>query len=350
MIKLIKNPMNALRYAFLAVVVIATESPHALEAPDSRAFAEAKSAVLLRDGVVVDAEKEHIFVLETNGLVARKFASGRKIWSSEALKQPLGFYGDWLMTFSVTGNQRALISFLDPKTGEVGDALAIEFPQATRPLIKDQARQRFSISSQLVNPDVLVRWSHESRPLRGIPASVAGLPTPPALPGGTARAAMPQVEEGGFSRSEGIFRINPVSREVERVKNTDQVPPAPRFAPEVRAEGRALVAGGRSFQALDTEHLAVTDLVDPDRWNRYLWSVSAKGGEKLGDVELPVVYTPFVVAENRLALIMPPFVRRTGDQQFESHGAEVRVFNLGTVELEWFRPILEREYRGEMPP
>jgi len=312
-----------------------------------------EDGALLADQVVFDRSSSTLYLAAPDGLTARRLGDGERLWLNPDGGRPLGLSGDALVVLAGSGDQ---VHYLDPDDGRLLDAIELDWPEGVQGLIEDRPNQQFRARLYADGSGDVLVWSYQRRELRGAPA-VAGInrdlnrPAISADQPGAATAAQSDSGDaaivvslqGALSLSRGRARATPLADEV-----LEQLPAA--VAVEL---SEAQVPGeGRQFLSTDQRHVLVSAMVeDVDAWLRHRWTVFEAGaGARLGAVDQFFAYGPFVVAEERLAVIVPPHGLLDDDQQWQEHGQGLEVRRLDTGQLVWRNELREIIYRGILPP
>ena len=284
-------------------------------------FGAAYSAgVALREGVVVNAERNEAFVmLASGGLAAIDLVTGNVRWTTEAAVKPVDVDGERLLAQThPRGPGQLAMAVLDVTTGEVSAEFSAALPGQFTARARDTLRERFRIQSDRGG----VRWRYERRPGGG-----AQLPE-------EARAL--RVESGlvGIDLAAGtastVNQPRPPAPAMDRLLSTP-LPGVP----------------GRQFYSENRGHVLASEKADRDA--RYRWRVFTDDGDPVGETFAALSYSPFVVVGSQLHFVAPETVIARGSQIVEQP-LELRAIDLNSGRQAWAIAIDDPRYRGPYPP
>lgn len=319
--------MTARRIAF-ASLLLGLAAPAAAQRPATA------PPFALRDGVLVEPGRSTLYLMSPEGAVeAVDVALGEVRWRSAEAARPLALAGGRLIAQAEPGTAGELrLVLLDAGSGRLRDGEVVPLPAGARATVDDGLGRSFSAHAQAAGERATVWWSFTRRVVRG----TAPEPGEPA-------------EETSFS---GAVRVDAGAGTVRSLAAgevpAEPVAPPPDLGPGERIEAVA----GRQFRSADGRHVLVSERIGDDRtWANYRWTVFERaGGTRVGAVERPVSYAPFLVAGTRLIVESRPSVRRTAEEEWLEEPLEIRALDLVSgVEL-WRRPLRDTSYRGPMPP
>lgn len=307
----------------------------------------AASAQELREGLLVHPEQNVAYVMTPQGgIAAIDLATGAQRWTTTAAAKPLALVGN------------RLVSQLEPKTAEDRDDLQLaalnvqqrgsvvvrseaDLPDTVRVAATQTLEGRFSARAEPAGVNAAaVTWSFvpAPNPFRGMPPdpreprrSGTG-PLADAAPDATSGTLRMNLDTGAIGSAPG-----PLAEAATRTQ--EWVIPAS----EIDA------SAATQYESADGKHVLTSERVADDRtWEKYRWIVSEAGsGRKVGDIQMHVAFSPFVVRGNTIIFETTPYVLR-GDEQEEP--AKLRAFDLATGREVWSVEVREVVYRGPMPP
>jgi hypothetical protein len=216
--------------------------------------------------------------------------------------------------------------------GALERSWTVPLPDVVKPLLDDRLGERFRIAS-VAGAIGEFSWRYETEPRRG------ALLDAPLAPG-----ASPKTERQSVTVLEGGFVVD-VPRATATPVAIDQLAPG-RGA----IEGRWLPSeDGRQFLSADGRHVLASERNPDGGWFRYTCTIYLREGLRLGEMQAPVSYAPFLVtAGNRLITISGESLRLV-DDAYREEPLRISAFLLGSNEPAWEHPVRNVAYRGPYP-
>lgn len=290
---------------------------------------------LLRDGVVLDAERGSLYAMRPGGgVMAIRLVDGELLWESGAGARPLALAGATLLVAGEGAEEATTLELTLLDAANRGRLLArVETPldAPARTLAEDGLGTRFRVHAAVEADRAVVVWQAVRQEVRGALLVED-------------EAAVPAVEERLGGLAVDLARPQAVPLEVAAF-------PDLRFVREAAA-GAGPPGPGPLYLSADDRHLATSERVarDPE-WNQYRWTVRETAtGRTVGTFDHPVAIAPFVVAGSTLVLETRPFQRREPSGLSVQEPLALRGIDLATGRELWKRAIRDVAYYGPYPP
>jgi len=109
---------------------------------------------------------------------------------------------------------------------------------------------------------------------------------------------------------------------------------------------------GTQFRAADEVHAQVSTAVsDEQLGTQWRWTVHERAsGRSVANVVLPYANAPFLVRGNQLLWQSQPLVIREASGGFTSYATRLVAQDLRSGRELWSADVLDRTYRGVLPP
>jgi hypothetical protein len=236
----------------------------------------------LHDGVVVNAADGVAYLMSpSGGIEAIDLASGARKWKSEAAAKPLAISGRTLVAQAAPGEGEQLVLVcLESGGGATRSRSRVTLPGELKAEVNDTPSQRTSVRAAPSGSDVVVAWTIDVTPARGVP------------------------DDNGLE-AVGATRLNPETGEVV-TEGSDASAAVSNLTLEQMAEMRSI----------DGQHvMRSAPSSDPANFRAaYRWTIATAAGETLGVVDGPVGLAPFFVQGSQLFHVAPMTGYRDGDQ------------------------------------
>lgn len=335
----------------LAVVVPIAAAPSAEAAPSRvQSLAphspDASGPILLRDGVIVDADRGVAYLMNREGRVdALRTADGALLWSSAEAAKPLLALGDLLIAQAEpTGPGSLPLVTLDRGTGEAVAQASVELPAGLWARLSDGPRTSFRVAAAPHDGRVALAW--EAR-RAGKGADFQGYV--PAPSEGQAPDAAPATlaERRRVERISGSALLEPRAGTVAvREKGTVASVAGPGLA---TFDGLAEVPG-RKFLSADGRHVLASRRAEGNGvLDRYHWAIYTRDGALVGETSSAISAAPFVVA-GAVALVEARPYAVPGDDGMVGAPLRLRAVDLTSGLEAWAQPIRQVEFAGPFPP
>jgi hypothetical protein len=195
--------------------------------------------------------------------------------------------------------------------------------------------RRFDVRAENLGSDVRLHRSYAARPLRG------------AL----------LVEDGSAIASEGIqlegvFDVRIDGSRTLALPRLDITAQPLRASPDLAPSQRIDGLGDRQFRSADDSHILAPEARSDDTFGTvWRWRLASRS-EGLLETTLDQSFAlaPFLMLEERLLFQAPPmgYVKASGG--WEQHGLRLVMHDLAEGRELWSVELLDREFRGVLPP
>lgn len=293
-------------------------------------------AVELAPGLWVDQESERVFMSAASGVPeARALDDGRVLWTGEEsalLLMPLE--ERWLALGQAGRQGWGMLLLLDASTGKVQDRIAFDLPEGVSAAVGAEPMRNFDIRAEDVGGTIRLHWSYLARPLRG------------AL----------LLEEGAVASEglelQGVVDVQLGHSQVLAVPRLDVSPAPLRRSPDLPPDQRIAGFGDRQFRAADDAHVQASEAKpDPTFGTVWTWRFASRDrGVLEASLDQPFALAPFLLHGDRLLYQGPPmgYAKPTGEWQHR--GLRLVVHDLHEGREVWSVELLDRVFRGALPP
>ena len=289
-------------------------------------------AFLLREGVVVSADRTALFAAPAaGGVAAIDSVTGAVRWSSELAAEPVAVRGELLVARVESENQLVLV-LLEVASGRQRATLEAPLPVGVRGLINDRLGERFSLRALPGSSELRLVWRFVSEPVAAAVA-IDGVPI-------------------GGSRDErqGAFLVDLVQQTVSPVGVPETPLPAASFD-ELTAEQALPGLDGRQFSSADGRSVLLSRVEATADDDRYRWQIHARDdGDRLGSLMAPVSVAPFFVSGSTLVFESGLAIRHRGEGRLEVEALALRAVDVRSGVEQWRLEIRDTAYRGPFPP
>jgi hypothetical protein len=329
---------------------------------NSQGGPETAEGITLKPGIVVGLTNRTVYLMDPGGGIdAVAITNGIPRWLAKAASVPLLLYDRYLIASAETTHPHSLtVTTLDSAIGAFVNSGSLALPEEIRASIDDEPGSSFTVSAEPSPKGVLVSWKYVHRVLSGRLAPEGS--STPSIREGTAlfdpssgeirpfvAAESPPAVEDLQRTGDYLVRLQPsntssaTSTIVKRWRGLDHVAlpaveiPGALDAVAVSADGRfARVIVGR----VPTEQ----GLID------YQWRIySLAEGRPLGDLQLPVRTSAFLVCDRTLLYVAPPLAKRVSNEWF-SQPLRIVAVDLGSHTEQWSHPLRDTTFRALLPP
>jgi hypothetical protein len=276
----------------------------------------------LAEGVWVANEADRVYLSNAQGFPeARELEDGRLLWTATE-PAVLIWHADarWLALGQSGKRGEGRLLLIDAASGAVQQRIDFALPDAVSAAVSAEPLRRFDVRAERMGDGVRLHWSYVAHPLRG--ALLAS--------------------DGGAVASEGV--------ELQGVVDVDLA----SARPMARARGDARLAelGERQFRAADDAHaMASESKPDPTFGTVWRWQLASRSEGILdAQLDLPFSYAPFLVSKQRLIYRAPALGYRQPSGAWQHAGLRLVVNGLESGRELWSVEVLDREFRGVLPP
>jgi hypothetical protein len=294
---------------------------------------EPVSTTLLAPGVLVGAGPMPLaWVAGARGVVtAIQLGDGGVRWQGPAEGLPLALIDQQLIVLARPGGLgRLSLQRVDPNDGKVLGGLVGELPADVLASPDAQPNRIFEATADTSSGALRIRWSYTEWPLQGALLTTAGA-------------------DGGRRELSGVVSVDFAANRVQAT--SDQGMPAARTADLVGAE-RLANLDGTQLRAADDAHVQVsTAVADAALGTQWRWSLHERAsGRALGNLVLPYASAPFLVRGDQLLWRSEPLTRLQSSGDYENLPQRLVAQALADGRELWSVELLDRTYRGVLPP
>ena len=327
--------MSASSIAFRCIPPLLVGLAFAWAAP-THANAE-PAAVELGEGVWIQAENDRVYLSNPQGYPeARELKDGRLLWTAQEpalLLAPVG--KRWLALGQAGKRGEGRLLVLDALSGAVQQRIDFSLPEGVSAAVNAEPLRRFDVRAEAQGERVSLHWSYIAYPLRG--ALLAA--------------------DGGAVASEGLqlqgvmdvdlATANPVVRSV-----ADGAATMAARTPDIPADERVADLGERQFRSADNAHAMAPDSREDAIFGTvWRWQLASRSEGRLdATLDLPFAYAPFLVSDERLIYRAPPVGYLKASGAWQQEGLRLVVHALSDGREAWAAELLDREFRGTLPP
>jgi hypothetical protein len=307
----------------LALVVIAPASAGEVE---------------IAPGVFADSADKRVYLSNPSGFPeARALEDGRLLWAGDEPALLLArVENGWLALGHAGRYGWGMLLVINADTGKVQDRIAFDLPESVSAAVGAEPLRRFDVRAENLGSDVRLHWSYAARPLRG------------AL----------LIEDGSAIASEGIQLEGVVDVRIDGSRtlalprlDITALPlrASPDLAPSQRIDG----LGDRQFRSADDSHVMAVEARSDDTFGTvWRWHLASRSEGLLETtLDQPFALAPFLMLEEgRLLLQAPPMGYTKASGAWEQHGLRLVMHDLAEGRELWSVELLDREFRGVLPP
>lgn len=291
----------------------------------------------LAEGVWVANEADRVYLSNAQGFPeARELEDGRLLWTATE-PAVLIWHADarWLALGQSGKRGEGRLLLIDAASGAVQQRIDFALPDAVSAAVSAEPLRRFDVRAERMGDGVRLHWSYVAHPLRG--ALLAS--------------------DGGAVASEGVELQGVVdvdlasARPMARARADVEAAVAGR-APDLRGDARIAELGERQFRSADDAHaMAPEARPDPTFGTVWRWQLASRSEGILdAQLDLPFSYAPFLIDEQRLVYRAPALGYRQPSGAWQHAGLRLVVHGLESGRELWSVEVLDREFKGVLPP
>ena len=327
--------MNAYRKSscFAAAVICL-----ALMAPSSvSAQAPTAAPSTLAPGVLIGGADfpSSVWIADEVGRVAEiNLDNGTTNWRGPAEGLPLALVDGKLVVLSQPNRsgQMSLV-LLDPASGSSVGSLVGDLPEGVLASPYSQPNRIFTAVADTSTGTLRVSWTYREWPLRG--AHGDGDDDVPV--------------HAGRRELNGVMTVDFSAQTLKLSKTAG----APAVVP-ADLTGTERVAGvdGTQFRSADGKYAqAATPVEDEQMGTAWRWSVHERSSARaVAELQLPVSHAPFLVRANRLIWQSPPIAKLEASGDYLQQSLRLVCQDLTTGQELWSVDLLDKKFRGVLPP
>jgi hypothetical protein len=335
----------------------------AFNIPPSRSAASAQqppvtSAVELRPGVVIDAQRRVMYVMNVKGGVdAVGLNRGELVWHSDEAARPVASNTQSLIAQSEpakAGTREAapatnelLVRVLDVRTGRRRFAIAHALPPGIRANVVGTAEGTFTVRALTTPTDATLAWEYDEAPLQGVRPGALDVDAAPAD-----RRAPPEAAAARAPTASGALRIDLASGKVAPLASAGPLAlsQTQQRRLDVAAAERVASVTGDQFLSSDGRHVLASErIADDSIWDKYQWTIIERSsGRRVGSLRDYRSHAPFMVVGTTIYYETGPVERRTGGGVIQEP-LRIRAVDLVKGAQLWIRDVRDTTYRGPFP-
>ncbi len=371
---LLRQKRSLLTTILMAAFICTAGSIAAVES--TRKMQSAAGEFELRPGVIVDAGRGVVFVMDRNREIdADDLSSGKVLWSTTIAAKPLLTFDDRLVAQAETHNVGTLpIVVLNSQTGQSIFEAAIPLPAGVSAFIDDRLGAQFSVTAQTKPAALFFSWRSTRTVISGV-----------------YRPGAPETHEIQWCRANRVFTTGQIQsmNSNELVESRDQWPATVQHLVDSRAllmppwRAGSLILGaqrrgdrivlerwdGASGQALsnielqpgfsvafassDNQVILTRKAIGADRatgQQNYEWAMySLETGQPVAKIRMPISAAPFFIWHSILVYESRPYGRLINGTWTEEP-LELRALDMRTGADSWKVLLRDTAYRGQPPP
>ena len=296
---------------------------------------EPLNTALLAPGVLISTSEQApvAFVADAQGRVAAiGLNDGVVSWRGPAEGLPLALVGRQLVVLGRPGGPGQLsLQLLDPEDGSALGGVVGELPEGVLASPDAQPNRVFEATADTSTGALRIRWSYAEWPLQG--AQILRKPG-----AGTGRR-----------EASGVVSVDFAANRVQEV--SEQGMPAPRIPDLIGSQRLASVEGTQILAADDAFVQVSTAVADESLGVQWRWSLHERSsGRSAGTILLPYASAPFLLRGNQLLWRSEPLTQRQPSGTYLTHPARLVAQDLTQGRELWSVDLLDRKYRGVLPP
>ncbi|MFN7782356.1 MAG: hypothetical protein ACK5PG_06440 [Lysobacterales bacterium] len=295
------------------------------------------AAVELGEGLWVETEEQRAYLSNPQGFPeARDLRGGTLLWTTQEpafLLAPVG--GRWLALGQTGKRGEGRLLVIDAVSGGVQQRIDFALPDGVSAAVNAEPLRRFNVQAETEAERVRLHWNYIEYPLRG--ALLAA--------------------DGGAVASEGLHLQGVL--EVDLGAASPSVRALSQATPQASVRSPGLAAadqleglGARQFRSADDAHaMAPEPREDAIFGSVWRWQFASRSeGVIESTLDLPFAYAPFLLSEARLIYRAPPVGYREPSGAWKQEGLRLVVHSLADGREAWVAELLDREFRGTLPP
>ncbi len=297
----------------------------------------AGAAVELAPGIWVDDDAQRVFLSNPAGLPeAREFSDGRLLWTGEEQAHLLiPVDTQWLALGQAGRHGWGMLLVIDGASGKVQDRIAFDLPEGVSAAVTAEPMRSFDVRAENLGGSVRLHWSYQARPLRGA-----------LLVEDNAAVASEGVE------LQGVVDVQLGGARMVALPRLDVEPQPLGRSPDLPTEQRIAGLGERQFRSSDDAHVLAPHAREDDTFGTvWQWRFASRSeGAIESSIEQPFALAPFLMREGRLLYQAPPMGYAKSTGEWQEHGQRLVMFDLADGRELWSAELLDRVFRGALPP
>lgn len=287
-------------------------------------------------GVFADRDGKRVYLSNPSGFPeARDLDDGRLLWTGDEPALLLARVEDrWLALGQAGRYGWGMMLMIDAATGKVQDRIAFDLPESVSAAVGAEPMRRFDARVENSGSNLRLHWRYAARPLRG------------AL----------LIEDGAVASEgielEGVLDVQINGTRTLAVPRLDVTPQPLRASPDLAPSQRIEGLGDRQFRSADDSHILAPESRSDDTFGTvWRWRLASRSEGLLETtLDQPFALAPFLMLEGRLLFQAPPVSYAKASGGWEQHGLRLVMHDLAEGRELWSVELLDREFRGVLPP
>jgi len=318
-----KRLMKGWQLSFTMLIFICTIIPSSYAQNSS-----IRGQFLLKDGVVVDQNRDAIYISNKESMVQGLDAlTGKSKWKSRVKGRPLFISGNRLFVQVRKDKPVSELEIVElnlDRDAVVEGETTLQLPKTVSNVFMESPEGAFYINLYMVKEDVILEWAYRH------------------YIGGAYMDENERQKEKGYFYFDGSF--NPVKFS-DLPKNFKKNPISPS-----RKDG-IVEASGQQFFSADKKHILVSSFVSkPGVEKNYRWIIYDRNTIKMiGKYRNNVSFTPFIVRNSTL-IFKKPFYEVFNKREVKKSPLQLVWYHLQRQRVLFNIEIFDTEYRGLTPP
>jgi hypothetical protein len=303
--------------------------------------------VELRPGVIVDADRDHVYIMTPDGATeAVTLREGRQLWRNDTVAKPLGVAGERVLAQveNAPGNVLQVV-MLDRATGRSMVTADRPLPAGVSASVSETNEGAFVAAARTTGAQPVVAWEYQPRRLRGVPPG-----TEAAIFGRSGGAPVPRGSATQLTTTmSGAFSVDVTTGDTAPADAPGPVPSMMSRSTQLPAPERVATLPTPQFLSADGRHVLVSERVGDARvFERYRLTVFDRTSlQRIGVISSHLAQVAFVVTGSQMIYETGPYSRRVGNELI-SEPLKVRSVDLATGKEIWSRPV--RDTVARTPP
>lgn len=292
----------------------------------------------LGPGVWADTNQQRVYLSNPSGQPeARQLLDARLVWRGNQPAQLLYPLDDqWLALGQSGAPGSGKLLLLSAQNGVVLDELLFDLPPQVNATVLPAALQQFDAVVRETGQGLQLHWQFIAYPLRGALLQADG----------NAVASDGLLAQGVFDirLQNGRLQLTPREDLSADLSLPDPLVAASQRLPELGLETRQF----RSADGLQTMQSQPVESAAGLRWRWEFTSTGAASGPE--SLELPFAYAPFLLLQSNLLYRAPPNGSYRADGEWQQAPVRLVMQKLDDGAVLWSTDVLDRVFRGALPP
>lgn len=292
----------------------------------------------LGPGVWADSNQQRVYLSNASGQPeARQLLDARLLWRGNQPVQLLYPIDDQWLALGQTGTPGSgKLLLLSAQNGAVMDELLFDLPAQVNANVLPAPLQQFDVVVRAAGQGLQLHWQFVAYPLRGALLQEDG----------NAIASDGLQAQGVFDihLQDARLQLTPRADLSADLSLPDPLVAAYQRMPELRAEVRQF----RSADGLQTMQSQPVESAAGLSWRWEFASTGASSGPE--SLELPFAYAPFLLVQSNLLYRAPPNGSYRADSEWQQAPARLVLQRLDDGAVLWSTDVLDRVFRGTLPP